>query len=241
MPLFSIPELREEARKARSEITVAIARSNLGQGDATWHLDQWGLELENYAQQLGYNIIDISGVDLVYERFTEILQNTHPAVLFNFSHGCRSYLVGNDLRCSLTRGAEWEQSHPDHFACGVCGKPSNLKSISGTSIIAYSCHAAYQLGRCSIQYGAPSFTGFTDSLVITSDKYGTQNIFKDALLPLSKRILDGWRIGMAVEQTREDLLKTVKQYKIVELVSVPLWYDRKYLTQLGDPNWSLMG
>ncbi len=239
MPLFSIPELREEARKNRSEITVAVARSNLGAGDATFHLDQWALELENYAQQLGYNIIDISGTNLVYERFTDILQNTHPAVLFNFSHGCRSYLVGNDLRCSLTRGSEWEQAHPDHFACGVCGMPSNLNVVKNMGVVAFSCHSAYQLGKCCVAAGSPFYVGFSDSLVITSDKYGTQNIFKEALLPLSKRILDGWKIGAAVEQTRDDLLNTVKQYKIVELVSVPLYFDLKYLTVHGDTNWRL--
>jgi hypothetical protein len=241
MPLFSIPELREEARKARNGITVAIAHADLGQGDATHILSSWAIELENYARQLGYyNIVDISSHDLVYERFTDILQNTHPSVLFNFSHGCRSYLVGNDLRCTLARGSEWDQAHPDHFACGICGMPSNLKMVSGMGIVAFSCHSAYQLGKCCVAAGSPFYIGFSDSLVITSDKYGNQNIFKETLLPLSKRILDGWPIGTAVEQTREDLLNTVKQYKIIELVSVPLWYDRKYLTQLGDPNWRLI-
>jgi hypothetical protein len=239
MPLFSIPELREEARKNGNEITVAVSRSNLGAGDATFHLDSWAVELINYAKTLGYTIVDINGPDLVYERFTEILQNTRPAVLFNFSHGCQSYLMGNPVNgiigCTLTRGSEDIQ-----HSCGFCGMPNNLKALSGTAIIAYSCHAAHQLGRCSIKYGIPCFTGFSDSLVITSDKFGTQNIFKEALLPLSKRILDGWPVGTAVEQTREDLLNTVKQYKIIELVSVPLWYDRKYLTQLGDPNWRLI-
>lgn len=238
MPRFSIPELREEARKIRGGITIAVSRSDLGPQDATHHLNQWAEELIQYALGLNYNVIDINGTDLVYERFTEILQNTKPAVLFNFSHGCQSYLMGNPvngvIRCTLTRGSEDTQ-----HSCGFCGMPNNLKALSGTAVIAYSCHAAHQLGRCSIKYGIPSFTGFSDSLVITSDKYGTQNIFKEALLPMAKRILDGWNIGVAVEQTREDLLNTVKQYKIVELVSVPLWYDRKYLTHLGDPNWSL--
>ncbi len=239
MPLFSIPELKEEARRNRSEITIAISRSNLGPTDATFHLNSWAEELIHYAKALGYVVVDINGPDMVYERFTEILENTHPAALFNFSHGCRNYLMGNPVNgvigCTLTRGSEDTQ-----HSCGFCGMPNNLRALSGTAIIAYSCHAAYQLGRCSIKYGIPSFTGFSDSLVITSDKYGTQNIFKEALLPLSKRILDGWNIGAAVEQTREELLNTVKQYKVIELVSVPLWYDRKYLTQLGDPNWKLI-
>jgi len=238
MPLFSIPELREEARKNRNEITIAISRSNLGAGDATFHLNSWAEELITYAKNLGYNVIDINGPDMVYERFTEILENTHPAVLFNFSHGCRNYLMGNLVNgvigCTLTRGSEDTQ-----HSCGFCGMPNNLKTLSGTAIITYSCHAAYQLGRCSIKYGIPSFVGFSDSLVIVSDRYGTQNIFKEGLMPLARNILIGMPIGVAVEITKLELLEMVKKYKPIELLSVPLWYDRKYLTQLGDPNWSL--
>jgi hypothetical protein len=154
MPLFSIPELREEARNSKNAITVAISRSNLGPTDATHHLNQWAQELIAYARQLNYNVIDISGPDLVYERFTEILQNTKPSILFNFSHGCQSYLVGNDLRCTLARGSEWEQTHPDHFACGICGMPSNLRVVKNMGIVAFSCHSAAQLGKCATKYGA---------------------------------------------------------------------------------------
>lgn len=240
MPLFSIPQLREEARKNRNEITVAVARSNLGQGDATWHLNGWGEELTTYAKNLGYNVVDISGADLVYERFTEILQNTKPSILFNFSHGCQSYLVGNDLRCTLARGSEWEQMHPDQFACGVCGMPSNLRVVNGMGVLAYSCHSGAQLGKCAIKYGAPMYIGWSDSLILISDKFGSQNIFRDALMPMAQRILQGWPAGLAVEQTRTDLYNLTKLYKPVELIATGLWYDKKYLTMWGDQNWSLV-
>jgi len=231
MALFSIPELREETRKRP---IVAIAHSNLGPGDATFHLDQWAMELMAYARALQYPIIDIGGADLVYDRMTKILTETKPALLVNFSHGCKTYLIGNDGRCSLTRGQE------DVDSCGVCGMPSNLKSISGTAIIAYSCNSAYQLGKCAITYGAPMYVGFTDNLLVVSDRFGTQNLFKDSLLPLAKRILEGWNIGAAVEATRTDLLNYTKTYKPVELISVPMWYNKKYLTLLGDSNWKLI-
>jgi len=239
MPLFSIPELREEARKNRNEITIAISRSNLGVGDATFHLDAWAQELIIYARSLGYSVIDINGPDMVYERFTEILQNTKPAILFNFSHGCQNYLVGNDLRCTLARGKEWEQVHPDQFACGVCGMPGNLKAIKDTAVIAYSCHSGAQLGKCAIKYGAPAYVGWSDSLILVSDRYGTQNIFREALIPMARRVLQGYPIGLAVEQTRTDLYNLAKQYKPVELIATGLWYDKKYLTMWGDPDWGL--
>lgn len=232
MSLFNIPELREYAKQLRP--TVAISHSNLGPGDATWYLDMWALEIISYAKALGYVTIDIGGPDLTYDRMTAILQATKPAVLFNFSHGCRTYLMGNDMRCTLTRG--WE----DPESCGVCGKSSNLSAISGTAIIAYSCHSGAQLSKCATAYGSPAYVGFSDNLIVVSDKFGTQNIFKDALLPMAYRVLEGSPIGMAVDEARTTLLEKVKLYKPVELISVPLYYNRKYLVLEGNPNWRLV-
>lgn len=232
MALFSIPELRQEARMHPRPI-IAISHADLGVGDATHILNEWADELIIYAQQLGYPVIDIGGYNLTYERMTDILMQTKPTVLFNFSHGCRTYLMGNDMKCTLTRG--WE----DAESCGVCGMPNNLKAISGTAIIAFSCHSGAQLSKCAIQYGSPAYAGFADNLIVVSDKYGTQNIFRDALLPLAYHILEGWTIGAATEQARVDLLEFVKKYKPVEFVSVPLYYNRKYLVLEGDHNWKL--
>jgi len=141
MALFSIPELREYARQHPPQglPVIAVSHSNLGPGDATFHLDQWALELIAYAKQLGYPVVDIGGANLTYQRMTEILTATKPAALFNFSHGCQTYLMGNDMRCTITRG--WE----DPESCGVCGLPGNLNAISGTAVIAYSCHSGAQL------------------------------------------------------------------------------------------------
>lgn len=216
-------------------VTVAIARSNLGPDDATHYLDSWALELIDYARNLGYvDVVDISGPDMTYERMTEILTATKPAVLFNFSHGCRNYLMGNDMRCTLTRG--WE----DTINCGICGMPSNLRAVQGTAVVAYSCHSSYQLAKCAVAYGAPVYVGWTDSLIVVTDAFGTQDIFKQALMPMSQRILQGWAVGDSVNQARTELLNLVRTFKSVELVSVGLWYNRKYLTLHGNPNWKLI-
>jgi hypothetical protein len=234
MALFSIPELREQVRN--SQVTVAISYSDLGVGDATHILSEWALELISFASQNGFNVVVISGTNLTYERMTEILTATKPAILFNFSHGCQTYLMGNPvngvMRCTLTRG--WEDP-----LCGLCGMPGNLSVAHGMAIVAYSCHSAYQLGKCAIKFGSPNYIGFSDSLIVVSDRFGTQDIYKESLLPLAKRILEGWTAGAAVEATRSDLFNNIKLYKPVELISVPLWYNRKYLEQLGDPNWKL--
>lgn len=228
MALFSIPELREEARRRP---IVAISHSDLGVGDATHILNTWAIELENYAVALGYRVVDIGGSDLTYERMTQILTETKPAVLFNFSHGCQNFFIGNDGKCSLTNGFV--------DSCGPCDKPSNLSILKGVAVVAFSCNTGVQLAKCAIKYGSPGYTGFADNLLIVSDAYGTQLLFRDALMPLAYHILEGWTIGAATEQTRMDLLNTVKLYKSVELISVPMWYNKKYLTQLGDPNWKL--
>jgi hypothetical protein len=171
--------------------------------------------------------VDISGPNLVYNNFTQILEATKPKILFNFSHGCHTYLIGSDMRCSLTRG--WE----DQTSCGVCGMPSNLGAIKDIGIVAMSCDSAYQLGRCAVNYGAPFYIGFQDKLIIVSDAYGSQNIYRDALLPIAKNLLIGWEVGAVVEKTKDDL------YKPVELLSVTLYYDLTYFTAHGNLKWRM--
>ncbi len=209
---------------------VAIAHANLV-GGIMDIVSGWAVELEDYAGQLGYSVIDISGMDLVYERFTEILKNTHPAVLFNFSYGGSTFLIGNPVNgimgCTLTMGKQ------------DGGMPNNLGAVVGAAVIAYSDHSASQLGPAIIKSGSPSFAGFSQSLVITSDRAETQDIFKNSLLLLAKRILEGHSMGEAVEETRADLLKNARKYEKYELISLPLLYNRKFLTQLGDPDWNL--
>jgi hypothetical protein len=214
------------------QITIAVARANLGPGDATNILDGWAVELEDFAKSLGYSVIDISGPNLTYEGMTRILTATKPKVLFNFSHGCGNYLMGNDMQCTLTNG------FPDNV-CGSCNKLSNLSVLKNTALIAYSCNSGAQLGKCVIRYGSPAYVGFSDSLIVVSDKYGMQNIFKDALMPMAYNLLKGIPAGAAVAIMKAELEDTVKKFKPVELLSVPLWYNRKYLTQFGDPNWSI--
>ncbi len=233
MALFNIPELREWS-KQNPRPTVAISHSDLGPGDATHILNEWAIELKNYATTLGYPIIDISGPDLVYERMTQILAVTKPAVLFNFSHGCANFLVGNDGKCVLTNGFS------DMQGCGMCGKGSNLQVLKGVAVVAYSCHSGAQLAKCAIKYGSPLYIGFSDNLIVVSDAYRMQDVFKTGLMPMAYHILEGWSAGEAVKQTQEDLYNLVRLYKVVELLSVPLWYNKKYLTQLGDPNWRLV-
>jgi len=232
--LSSIPQLRSDVAAITQPVTVAVARSNLGPGDATAILDKWALELESRILSLGYNLVDISGPNLTYEGMTRILTATKPKILFNFSHGCKNYLIGNDGVCTLTRG--WE----DQIACGVCGKQSNLSVVKNMAVVAYSCNAAAQLGKCMVAYGAPAFVGFSDSLIVVSDKFGMQDMFKDALMPMAERILIGMPIGTAVELTKAELYDAVKQYKPIELLSVPLWYNRKYLQLIGNPNWAII-
>ena len=72
---------------------IAISHSNLGSNDITSYLDTWAIELIGYSKNLGYTVIDIAGNDNTYERMTEILTATKPAILFNFSHGCKTYLM----------------------------------------------------------------------------------------------------------------------------------------------------
>jgi len=220
--------------KAHVMPTVAIAHADHA-GSGMDILDAWATELKKYADGLGYNVIDICGSDLTYEGLTEILQDTKPAVLFYFGFGDKTHLIGNDTRPALTgqKDKDWKP-----YTNGMLG---NLQSVAGTAVIAYSSRAASQLGQEIIKAGSPCFVGFSEDLIIVSDDTRTQDIFRDALLPLAKRILQGWTVAKAVEATHVDLLNKIKEYKAkgYDLISLPMFYNKKSLTLLGDPNWKL--
>lgn len=117
--------------------------------------------------------------------------------------------------------------------------PSNLHAVSGTAVISYSNYAGGQLGQNMIKAGCPVLAGFGEDLIFVSDTVGTQDIFKESLLPLAKRVLEGRTMGEAVEATRSDLSSSIQKYKAYEVISLPLFYNMKQLTLLGDPNWKL--
>jgi len=222
--------------------TVAIAHADQA-GGAMDILDQWANELKKYANEIGYTVIDICGSDLTYEGLTEILQDTKPAVLFNFSIGTAFCLIGNDMECTLTSGEKCNVPKLDLNFQPLNRRQNNLNVVAGTAVIAYSSYAATELGPEIIKAGSPCFVGFSDNLIVVSDDIGTQDIFKESLLPLAKRILQGWTVGKAVEATHVDLLNKIKEYKVkgYDLISMPLFYNEKSLTLLGDPNWKLKG
>ena len=226
---------------------------------------------ENCVYKRGCDQLSPRGIP--YECMTDILQVTKPAVLFNFSYGCKEYLMGNPvngiMRRTLTSGND-DCPTPSVAGTSISQEDSeilygtnNLHVVAGTAVIAYSSHAASQLGPEIIKAGSPAFVGFSEELVIVSDETKTQDIsrgvfavgdngtllyytrtqdiFRDALLPLAKRILQGWTVGAAVEATRIDLLNKIKEYKAKgdDLISLPMFYNKRSLTLLGDPNWKL--
>ena len=198
--------------------TIAIAHADQI-GGAMDILENWAAELQKYAKSLGYNVIDISGSDLTYERTTSILQETQPAVLFYMGFGDKTQLIGNDKRPVL----------------------SNL-NVAGTAVIAYASHAAAQLGPEIIKAGSPCFVGFSDQLIVVSGELLSLKgleIFKESLLPLAFHILDGWTVGATVYAARRDMLTIVMQNRERKLISIPIFSNRKSLTYFGDPNWKL--
>ena len=232
--------------KAHVMPTVAIAHADQA-GGAMDILEEWAQELKKSAYEMGYTVIDICGSDLTYEGLTDILQATKPAVLFNFSMGTECCLIGNDMKCMLTGGRNVTSCMTP--TCTFEGEPlklrckNNLNVVAGTAVIAYSSRAASQLGQEIIKAGSPAFVGFSEYLIIVSDNTGTQDIFKESLLPLAKRILEGWTVGNVVKAAHVDLLNKIKEYKVkgYDLISMPLFYNEKSLTLLGDPNWKLKG
>lgn len=201
---------------------IAIAHADRA-GGAMDILDIWAVELEKYAEALGYNVIDISGPDMTYDRMPGILEEIKPALLINFSFGGKTCLWGNPID-GMTKHTLSQD---------------NLDVLKGIAVISYSNYTAGELGQNMIKAGCPSLAGFSDNLIVVSDKNNTQYIFKDCLLLLAKRVLMAYTMGEATEIMRRYILNQVKLYKTKEFISIPLFYNGKYLTQFGDPGWKL--
>lgn len=213
--------------------TIAIIRPRSGdEKDATRVTFQWGQSLINYALGIGYDVIDIAAPNVNYQNVTAVLNKYKIDMLIHFGHGCDTYFMG-DTDCILTGGTKIDNT------CISCENPANLHNLKDTIIIAYSCHASNELGKQMISAGAKAFIGFRDYLMFTEDDVNIQDVFRDALLPLSKRIMDGNTVQEAVDLTKTEIVEITKQWKQVKYVSVPMYWNYKYMELLGDPNASL--
>jgi len=213
--------------------TIAIIRPRSGdEKDATRVTHQWGQDLIEYAMGIGYNVLDIASPNVTYSNVTAILKKYKPDMIIHFGHGCDTYFMG-DTECIITGGMKVDNT------CVSCEKPENLHDLNGTIVVAYSCHASNELGKQMISAGAKAFVGFRDYLMFTEDDVSIQDVFRDALLPLSKRIMDGYTVSESVDQTRKELIRITKEWKQVKYVSVPMYWNYKYMELLGDSNASL--
>ena len=213
--------------------TIAIIRPRSGGAkDATRVTQEWGQNLIDYALGIGYDVIDIAAPNVTYQNVTSVLNKYKLDMLIHFGHGCDTYFMG-DSDCILTGGIKTDNT------CIPCENPANLHSLKDTIVVAYSCHASNELGKQMISAGAKAFIGFKDYLMFTEDDVSIQDVFRDALLPLSKRIMDGNTVQEAVDLTKTGIIDITKQWKQVKYVSVPMYWNYKYMELLGDKNASL--
>jgi hypothetical protein len=210
--------------------TIAIARAKFmwGQYDL---INKWALELEEYAKNLGYNVIDISGSDLTYERITEILTQTKPSILFNFTLGTKECLIGDfidggPIKCALTPGNS---------------RPSNLGVLKSMAVVAYSCYSAGRLGEKMIQAVCLVVVGFSEEVIVMSPfpESNAHEIHKECLLSLAKRILEGYTIGKAIDATRKQLLDAMEDNIHDTDLCEALVFNKRSLRMLGDYSWKL--
>lgn len=212
---------------------IVIIRPRSGdEKDATRVTHQWGQTLIDYATSIGYDVLDIAAPNVTYQNVTAVLNKYHPDMIIHFGHGCETYFMG-DTECILTGGTKIDKT------CVPCEHPGNLHNLNGTIVVAYSCHTSNELGKQMIAAGAKAFVGFSDYLMFTEDDVSIQDVFRDALLPLSEKIMNGYTVEEAVEQTRNNLIEITKQWKPVKYVSVPMYWNYKYMELLGDPKASL--
>ncbi|MBU0778291.1 hypothetical protein KKF82_08550, partial [Patescibacteria group bacterium] len=157
---------------------AAIARPLMKDPKDPTHITyQWGQAIIDYALSHGVDVLDITGKWIDYENINIPLSKNRPDLFIYTGHGCRNFLATQN-GCSLTNA--WRED-----VCQVqCGQPPNLKLLRDAIVVTFSCHSASQLGMCAVRYGARAYVGFSDYMMFTSDGAGSQDLFRDALLPM---------------------------------------------------------
>lgn len=194
----------------------------------------WGGEIKRYALEHGVDVLDIEDPWVDHEKITALLSKHRPDLFIYTGHGCRNFLA-TQKGCSLTNGFLEDVCHYQ------CGKPPNLKLLRDAIVVTFSCHSASRLGSCAIKYGARAYVGFSDYMMFTSDSLGSQDMFKEALLPMALELIDGKTVGEAVAISKEALLKAAKQWKPVKYLAIPMYWNYEYMQVLGDLNARLGG
>lgn len=214
---------------------AAIARPLMKDPKDPTHITyEWGEFIKNYALDHGVDVLDITDPWVDYQNITALLSKHHPDLFIYTGHGCRNFLA-TQKGCSLTNG------FPEDVCQIQCRHQPNLKMVRDAIVVTFSCHSASQLGRCAIKYGARAYVGFSDYMIFTSDGAGSQDLFRDALLPMAIELINGKTVGEAVEITKAELLKAAKQWKPVKYLAIPFYWNYEYMQVLGDMNARLGG
>ena len=202
--------------------------------DPTYITYKWGQDIIDYALAHGVNVLDITKEWPEYRNITPLLRKHRPDLLVYTGHGCENYLATRE-GCSFTNG------FPETVCTQRCSNPPNLNLLKDVIVVTFSCHSASQLGKCAIKYGARAYVGFTDYMMFTTDSKGSENVFRDALLPMATEIIDGKTVGEAVEGTKSILYDAARLWKPVKYMSVPLYWNYEYMHVLGNMSARLGG
>ncbi len=190
---------------------------------------KWGKEIIDYALSRGVNVMDITDPWVEYSKITYLLRKNKPDMLVYTGHGCKNYLSVHN-GCSITNG--WMED-----VCQLqCNKPPNLDILKDVIVVTFSCHSSSQLGKCAIKYGARAYVGFSDYLMFTTDRLGSENLFKERLMPLAIELINGKTVGEAVDITKNALVSGAKKWKSIMWLSVPMMWNAEYMQVLGDMN-----
>lgn len=214
---------------------AAIARPLMSDKKDPTHVTyEWGQRIIDHALSHGVDVLDIRDPWIEHSKITPLLSQHRPDLFVYTGHGCRNFLATQN-GCSLTNG--WREDVCD----SQCAKPPNLGLLRDAIVVTFSCHSASQLGKCAIKYGARAYVGFTDYMMFTSDNAGSQDLFRDALLPMVLELVNGKTVGDAVAATKEALLAAAKLWKPIKYLSIPMYWNYEYMQVLGNMDAKMGG
>ena len=118
----------------------------------------------------------------------------------------------------------------------LCSNNTNINELKGSLIFATACFSAKQLGKCAINYGIQSYSGYQDLLMFPVDTKNTQDMFGEIQLEFYKSLL----LGKSVNEAEQDMIqledKYIRKYKHIKYVSLPILWNKVNRRILGNKN-----
>lgn len=231
-----------------NKTTIMVLRP-YKKGDPLEFVFLWGQDAISILKNRDYNVIDMVGEDVTYDKVSNAISTYRPRVILTFSHGCPSSIMGQNA-CAITRRFDIDElmtmsnfsqiMQPLKYQSGcvnsckalpdpcsnMCLKDTNVNLLKDTIVVAVACFTGSQLAKCAIKYGATAYLGYQNLLLFPVDDIRSENIFKEVHLEFITALADGKTVGEAEKIMNDYETSMIKLYKNTQWISLPLLWNK---------------